>query len=98
MATKLAKVTHQPVANLIRRVDSGTLVDSSNNRMIGGVAGIQQIGKGSASRTYYLDVDGKTIAGFTVDAITGNPKLVSKAASEGNRLIAWTGSGRVVMG
>lgn len=49
---------------------------------------------GGGPRTYHLDIDGKTIATLMVDAITGNPIAVSKAASEGNRQDSWAGSGR----
>lgn len=43
---------------------------------------------------YNFMIDGKVIASLTIDAITGNPKTVAKAANEGNRAAAWTGSGR----
>lgn len=43
---------------------------------------------------YQMMVDGKVLASFTIDAITGNPKTVAKAANEGNRQSSWTGSGR----
>lgn len=43
---------------------------------------------------YYLMLDGKVVSGFVVNAITGNPKVVSKAAKEGDQQNAWSGSGR----
>lgn len=46
------------------------------------------------TREYHLDIDGKTIATIVVDTITGNPKVVSKAADEGNRKRSYAGSGR----
>lgn len=49
----------------------------------------------SDTRAYHLDIDGKTFATIMVDAITGNPIAVSKAASEGSRQDSWAGSGRL---
>lgn len=43
---------------------------------------------------YNLTLDGKVVAGFVVDTITGNPTVVSKAANEGTRTGNWTGNGR----
>lgn len=43
---------------------------------------------------YQLVLDGKVVSSFVVDAITGNPKVVSKAANEGSRQNSWAGSGR----
>jgi hypothetical protein len=48
----------------------------------------------AGTRTYHLDIDGSTIASIVVDTITGNPTVVSKAASEGTRVRTFTGSGR----
>jgi hypothetical protein len=45
-------------------------------------------------RTYQLIVDGKQFAEFVVDAVTGAPVQVSKAANEGSRKSSWAGSGR----
>jgi phage-related protein len=47
---------------------------------------------------YNMLIDGKVIASLTIDAITGNPKTVAKAANEGNRVGSWTGSGRTNSG
>jgi hypothetical protein len=49
---------------------------------------------GGATRTYVLAVGGKQMAEFVVDAVTGAPVAVSKAADEGSRRTAWAGSGR----
>lgn len=43
---------------------------------------------------YQLMLDGGVVASFVVDTITGNPKVVSKSASEGDRQNSWAGSGR----
>lgn len=45
-------------------------------------------------RTYKLAIGGKELAEFVVDAVTGAPVAVSKAADEGSRRTAWAGSGR----
>jgi hypothetical protein len=47
-----------------------------------------------ATRTYMIQVGDKTLAHLVVDALTGQPKAVAKATTEGNRRIAWAGSGR----
>lgn len=43
---------------------------------------------------YRLEVDGRVLAAFMIDAITGNPTVVSKAADEGARLASWAGARR----
>jgi phage-related protein len=43
---------------------------------------------------YHLQIDKDTLVAFTIDAITGNPKVVAAANTEGSRQKAWTGSGR----
>lgn len=43
---------------------------------------------------YQLEVDQGVLTSFTVDAVTGNPVAVSRAAREGSRVSSWTGSGR----
>jgi phage-related protein len=49
---------------------------------------------GGGTRQYDLNVDGKTLASFVVDAITGNPVAVKKANDRGNQLANWAGAGR----
>ncbi|MET0418703.1 MAG: hypothetical protein ABW022_22030 [Actinoplanes sp.] len=49
---------------------------------------------GGGTRTYRLDIDGKTLTTLVVDAITGNPIEVAKANDEGSRRKNWAGSGR----
>lgn len=46
---------------------------------------------------YQMELDGKVVAAFVVDTVTGNPKVVSKAANEGDRVSTWNGSGRKAM-
>lgn len=43
---------------------------------------------------YELKVDQGTLTAFTIDAVTGNPKPVAKAADEGKRQNQFAGSGR----
>lgn len=43
---------------------------------------------------YIIKIGDKTLAEFVVDAMTGNPKAVAKAAKEGDRVGAWTNPGR----
>jgi phage-related protein len=43
---------------------------------------------------YHFEVDGHVLATIIIDAVTGNPTVVSKAAKEGSRRSAWAGSGR----
>jgi hypothetical protein len=47
-----------------------------------------------AGRVYNISVGDKVFAKLVVDAITGEPVAVSKAANEGSRKSAWAGSGR----
>lgn len=47
---------------------------------------------------YHLEVDGRVIASIVIDTVTGNPKVVSKAAGEGDRQDSWAGSGRKAQG
>jgi len=46
------------------------------------------------TRTYHLDVDGQALTSIVVDAITGNPVVVKKAADRGGQLNSWAGAGR----
>jgi phage-related protein len=46
------------------------------------------------TRTYALQIAGRPLAEFVVDAVSGAPIAVSKAANEGSRRTAWAGSGR----
>lgn len=48
----------------------------------------------AGTREYVLQIDGNTITTLVVDAITGAPVEVKKAADEGTRRSAWAGSGR----
>lgn len=43
---------------------------------------------------YHLEVDGQVLTSIVIDTVTGNPTVVSKAASEGSRRDSWAGSGR----
>lgn len=43
---------------------------------------------------YRMEFDGKVLAEFVVDAVTGRPRMIAKTATEGDRQIAWAGSGR----
>lgn len=43
---------------------------------------------------YYLPLDGKVVAEFVIDAVTGEPKLIKKTSDEGARQTSWAGSGR----
>lgn len=43
---------------------------------------------------YNINVGNETIAQLMIDAITGNPIVVSKSADEGKRVGSWAGSGR----
>lgn len=47
------------------------------------------------TRTYTIKIGSKTFTTLVVDAITGNPVAVAKAANEGNRKKKSTGSGRL---
>lgn len=44
---------------------------------------------------YVIQVDGRVLASFMIDTVTGNPVAVSKAATEGDRLRRLQNSGRV---
>lgn len=48
----------------------------------------------TGTREYSLNIGGKEFARLVVDAVTGEPKTIAKAVSEGNREITWAGSGR----
>ncbi len=43
---------------------------------------------------YRMEVDGKVLAEFVIDAVTGQPRIISKTNKEGTRQGAWAGSGR----
>lgn len=43
---------------------------------------------------YVLTLDRGVVASFVIDTVTGNPVVVSKAASEGDRQKSWSGTGR----
>jgi phage-related protein len=51
-------------------------------------------GSGGEFGPYMLMLDGKVVSSFVVDAISGNPRVVSKAADAGKQLTSWVGSGR----
>lgn len=50
---------------------------------------------GGGTRTYNINIGDKRFATLTLDVISGNPVAVAKAANEGNRKTAWSGSGRL---
>lgn len=52
------------------------------------------IDAGAQMGPYELKVDQGTLAAFTIDAVTGNPRPVAAAVTEGNRQKSWAGSGR----
>ena len=43
---------------------------------------------------YQMEVDGKVLTSFVIDAVTGNPVPVAAAAQEGSRQRSWTNTGR----
>lgn len=43
---------------------------------------------------YQLQIDKDTLVKFTIDAVTGHPKVVADTADEGKRMKSWMGSGR----
>jgi phage-related protein len=55
---------------------------------------VPAVASGGGTRTYRLAIGGAEFASFVVDAITGAPIEVSKAANEGSRAGSWSGSGR----
>lgn len=48
----------------------------------------------AGNRTYRLVIDGKPLADFVTDTVTGHPIIVANANKEGSRRSAWAGSGR----
>ena len=52
-------------------------------------------GSSGGTRTYTIKIGSKTFTTLVVDAITGNPVAVAKAANEGNRKAKYSGSGRL---
>lgn len=86
----------KPRAALLGAVNplARAVVPGASTGRSGGSSGTTTPTAGTGTRTYHLDIDGRTIATLMVDAITGNPVTVSKAASEGSRQDSWSGSGR----
>lgn len=75
-----------PLARAVVPSAAGTSSGASSTPSTPAVAG--------GTRTYQIGIDGKVIADLVVDAITGNPVTVKKAADEGGRQRSWAGSGR----
>lgn len=44
----------------------------------------------AAHGPYQIEIDGRVLVAFMIDAISGNPTVVAQAAAEGNRLRSWT--------
>lgn len=91
MAVLLAKTTIQPTLALPPAASAAVTAMGFAPRP--SVAPATE-GAGGTYGPYEMTLDGKVVTAFVVDAITGNPKVVSKAASEGDRGGMWNGSGR----
>jgi phage-related protein len=50
--------------------------------------------RGGEFGPYSLEIDQGVLLSFTIDAITGNPRVVSKSAAEGDRKGSYMGSGK----
>lgn len=86
------------IANAVQSRARSSLADklASLNRSSGGVGSGGTGGDYTAgTRTYTINIGQKKFATLVVDAITGNPIAVAKAANEGNRRSGWSGSGRL---
>lgn len=70
----------------------------STGRSGGSTTGTTPPAISGGTRSYAIQLGDKTLATLVVDAITGNPIPVAKAAEEGKRQNSWYGSGRVSSG
>lgn len=90
-AQSLAQATIMPtvkLTNATQPVNAPAPVTATQAPDVDGVASQPEFGP------YYLLLDGKVVSGFVVNTITGNPKVVSNAARQGDQLNSWAGSGR----
>lgn len=79
--------TINPIARAVVPAGSTTRSGASN-------AAPAPVSGPAGDRVYRIALGEKEFAELVVDAVTGRPKAVSKAVSEGNRRTAWAGSGR----
>jgi hypothetical protein len=88
--------SQQPRAALLGAVNplARATVPSGSTGRSGSSSAPPVVTVGGGTRQYTLEIDGRTLTTLVVDAITGSPIAVSKAADEGSRRSAWAGSGR----
>jgi phage-related protein len=92
VAESLAKTVIAPTANL--KQSAAGVADSTLAQAATRALDRADAGAAASFGPYPLILDGKEIAAFVIDTVTGNPTVVSKAASEGDRQASWSGSGR----
>lgn len=89
--------SHKPVAALMGAVGPvarAVAPSSSTGRSGGSTAAAGATLSAAGDRIYRVALGEKEFAELVVDAVTGKPKAVAKAAAEGARRSAWAGSGR----
>lgn len=89
--------SQKPVAALIGTVNHvarATVPSGSTTRSGASSAPVPTTPAVAGTRTYLVAIGEKQFAEIVVDAITGEPVAVKKAADEGGRRSAWAGSGR----
>lgn len=80
-----------PGAGLVRATPHGRASFPSTPSSSGGGSD-----SGGGTVTYQIGINGKVFTTLVVDAITGHPVQVAKAANAGNRTTKWAGSGRAI--
>jgi phage-related protein len=95
-AKGIGDVSHLPVTAMAGVVNPVAASIPSGGS--GGTSGGSNQGSGDDTpRTfgpYQMVVDGKVLAEFVIDTVTGAPRTIQKTNAEGTRQVAWAGSGR----
>lgn len=96
-ATGIQDGAQKPSAALLGAVNPlARATVSSTSRTTSGASSTRTVDNAQAAsdRVYRIALGEKEFADLVVDAITGKPRSVAKAANEGARRSAWAGSGR----
>jgi len=84
----------QALMGAIYPLARATVPSGSTTKSGASSAALTPAGATGGTRQYDLVIDGKVLASFMVDAITGNPVAVKKSADRGAQLTSWAGAGR----
>jgi phage-related protein len=90
-----AELPVRAVVGAITPVSRAMVTPVSTGRSAASTTGTTPGGASGGTRSYNIQIGDKTLARLVVDAVTGNPVPVAKAAGEGSRQNSWYGSGRM---